>query len=117
MRSGFSTGVGSVTIPAVPEASGAQTGAKKVGRVRTGYPRPSAPDPRNATEATCIVSFAIGMVLFAAAMYSEVATEAQVRAEEGYRHGALPRDNLPMEDPPPHAQRHAPGPSAEGGRA
>jgi hypothetical protein len=60
---------------------------------------------------TCIVSFVIGMVLFAGAMYTEVATEAEVRAEEGYRHGALPRENIPLEDPPPHAHRHAPGPS------
>jgi len=49
---------------------------------------------------TCIVSFVIGMVLFAAGMYSEVAPPHEQAAEEQYRHTTVPRRNVPMEDTP-----------------
>jgi hypothetical protein len=49
---------------------------------------------------TCIVSFIIGLVLFAAGMYSEVAPRRDQAAEEQYRHATVPRRNVPLEDTP-----------------
>jgi len=49
---------------------------------------------------TCIVSFIIGMVLFGAGMYVEVAPIDEARAEEAYRHATVPRRNAPGEDTP-----------------
>jgi len=49
---------------------------------------------------TCIVSFVIGLVLFAAGMYSEVAPLREQVVEEEYRHSTVPRRNVPLEDTP-----------------
>jgi hypothetical protein len=45
---------------------------------------------------TCIVSFIIGLVLLTAGLYGKVGSEADVRSEEAFRHGASPNsDNDP----------------------
>jgi Domain of unknown function (DUF4383) len=42
------------------------------------------------TMTTCIVSFIIGMTLFAAGLYGKTGTGKQAAAEERFRHGATP---------------------------
>ncbi|HEX6871563.1 MAG TPA: DUF4383 domain-containing protein [Micromonosporaceae bacterium] len=42
------------------------------------------------TISTCIVSFIIGLVLFAAGLYGRVGTAREAALEEQYRHGAAP---------------------------
>jgi hypothetical protein len=41
----------------------------------------------NSTVRTCIVSFVIGMLLFAAGLYGKTSTGEAAEAEEAYRHG------------------------------
>lgn len=50
--------------------------------------------------ATCIVSFIIGIVLFAGGMYTEVAPESVAHQEEAYRHSRTERENVPFEQQP-----------------
>jgi len=48
---------------------------------------------------TVNVSFVIGLLLFAAAMYIQVASPEEEVAEEAYRHSTVPRGNVVNEDP------------------
>ena len=59
------------------------------------------------TMATCIVSFLIGLVLFAAALYGKTGTLDDIQREEAFRHGAGPGSDAShtLTTPhPPHGQ-------------